>query len=103
LLIFNLKNITKNNNKKLRKLNMIIPVRCFGCGFILGNKYDYFMTKVIERKQKLNQKPDRLSVVNLSSQELKKTIEGAVLDEIGCIRPCCRAKMLAHIPLIEEL
>ena len=34
---------------------------------------------------------------------MKKSPEGEVLDEIGCIRMCCRTKMLAHIDLINEI
>ena len=86
---------------------MIIPIRCFGCGKVLGNKYDYFIEKVIERKQKLdknkNEKTNKLSIIDFSSDKLTKTIEGEVLDEIGCIRICCRSKMLSHISLIDEI
>lgn len=83
---------------------MIIPVRCFTCGKILGNEYDYFIEKVIERKKKEKKENEKLSVINLNNQsKLEKTIEGKVLDEIGCIRMCCRSKMLTHIPLIDEI
>lgn len=82
---------------------MIIPVRCFTCGKVLGNKFNYFTQKTIERKQKLKQDSERLSVITLSDNKLEKTIEGEILDEMGCIRMCCRTKILTHIPLINEL
>ena len=82
---------------------MIIPVRCFGCGKVLGNKYEYFIKKTQERKQKLNKDPEKISIINLDINNMKKSPEGEVLDEIGSIRMCCRTKMMAHIDLIDEI
>ena len=33
---------------------MIIPVKCFTCGNVLANKYDYFINKVKAEKLKQN-------------------------------------------------
>ena len=61
---------------------MIIPIRCFTCSKVLGNKYDYFVKKVIERKKKLNQDPTKISVINLNSKDLSYSIEGEVLNRM---------------------
>ena len=59
---------------------MIIPVRCFTCGKVVGNKWDSYL-------------------------ELLKAdySEGDALDELGLKRYCCRRMVLAHGDLIEKL
>jgi DNA-directed RNA polymerase I, II, and III subunit RPABC5 len=82
---------------------MIIPPKCFTCGKVIGDKYTYYCEKVAERKIKLNQKTDQPSVIDVNEDEVKKTPEGEVMDELGLIRYCCRKIFLTHIPLIDEL
>jgi DNA-directed RNA polymerases I, II, and III subunit RPABC5 len=82
---------------------MIIPIKCFTCGKVIGDKYTYYCEKVAERKIKLNQKPDQPSVIDVNEDDVKKTPEGEVMDELGLIRYCCRKIFLTHIPLIDEL
>lgn len=82
---------------------MIIPVRCFTCGKLLADKYDYYIQKVREKKQKLNLKEDQPSVILISESDNKKTPEGETLDELGLNRMCCRAKMLTHIDLSDDI
>ena len=82
---------------------MIIPVRCFTCGKLTGNKYKYFCEKVLERKIKLDIKTDQPSVIEVLEEDVKKTPEGEVLDELGCIRYCCRKTLLTHIPLMKDI
>jgi DNA-directed RNA polymerase subunit N (RpoN/RPB10) len=59
---------------------MIIPVRCFTCGKIIGNKWDPYL-------ELLNQ--------NFS--------ENSALDMLGLRRYCCRRMLLTHVDLIEKL
>ena len=82
---------------------MIISVRCFTCGKLMGNKYDYFCKKVIEKKIKLGGKTDQPAVIDVLEEDIKKTSEGEVLDDLGCIRYCCRKILLTHISLIDEI
>ena len=82
---------------------MIIPVRCFTCGKLTGNKYKYYYEKVLERKIKLDLKTDQPSVIEVLEEDVKKTPEGEVLDELGCIRYCCRKTLLTHIPLMKDI
>ena len=60
---------------------MIIPVRCFTCGKVIGNKYDKYL--------------DLLNVEDYS--------EGDALDALGLRRYCCRRMVLTHVDLIEKL
>eukprot|EP00804_Cyclotella_cryptica_P005720 CCRYP_000067-RA/>CCRYP_000067-RA protein AED:0.08 eAED:0.08 QI:1698/1/1/1/0/0/2/318/130 len=60
--------------------NMIIPVRCFTCGKVIGNKWETYLY---------------LLQADYS--------EGDALDELGLRRYCCRRMMLTHVDLIEKL
>ncbi|KAJ4462347.1 putative DNA-directed RNA polymerases I; II; and III subunit RPABC5 [Paratrimastix pyriformis] len=59
---------------------MIIPVRCFTCGKVIGNKWEAF--------------------TNLLQQDKS---EGVALDELGLTRYCCRRMLLTHVDIIEKL
>mgnify|MGYP006280124491 CR=1 FL=1 len=57
---------------------MIIPVRCFSCGKVIGSKW--------EKYQKL-----------LNEEKTKKEI----LDELGLERFCCRGAIMSHVESID--
>lgn len=59
---------------------MLIPVRCFSCGKVIGHLYE----------------------------EYKKRVEagedsGKVMDDLGLKRYCCRALFLGNINLIKKV
>jgi DNA-directed RNA polymerase I, II, and III subunit RPABC5 len=56
---------------------MIIPVRCFSCGKVTGNKYEAFQTMLSEGYD-------------------NKT----ALDKLKLFRYCCRRMILTHVELI---
>ena len=76
---------------------MIIPVKCFTCGNVLANKYNYYIIKV--REAKVADKLDPDQVVYLSSDNVKKTKEGEVLDKLNLNKICCRRHMLTHVDI----
>lgn len=78
---------------------MIIPVRCYTCSKVIGNKFEYYKKRVAELKRKENE-PDKPSVINMNVDEVKKTVEGRVLDDMGLTRLCCRKIMLSHIDFV---
>lgn len=57
---------------------MIIPVRCFSCGKVLGSKWEKFQ-KLIEEG---------------------KTVKEA-LDELGLERFCCRSAVMSNVENID--
>lgn len=59
---------------------MIIPVRCFTCGKVIGNKWETY-----------------LSLLQADYSE------GDAMDQLGLRRYCCRRMMLTHVDLIEKL
>tara|TARA_B110000967_G_C18509329_1_gene375531 strand:+ start:64 stop:297 length:234 start_codon:yes stop_codon:yes gene_type:complete len=77
---------------------MIIPVRCFTCGKILGDKWTYYKTELEKIK---TSKED--TVINVNSKTIKATPEGKILDKLELKRYCCRRIMLGHVDLIDVI
>lgn len=73
---------------------MIIPIRCFTCGKVLADKWEYY-------KNEVSKKQDGESVLNVNSKSLQTTNEGKVLDTLGLKRYCCRRMMISHVDLIN--
>ena len=59
---------------------MIIQIRCFTCGKVIGNKWEQY-----------------LGLLN------QHYTEGEALDNCGLKRYCCRRMLLTHVDLIEKL
>jgi DNA-directed RNA polymerase subunit N (RpoN/RPB10) len=76
---------------------MIIPVKCFTCGNVLGDKYRYYLEEV--RKKKLEKKLDIEKVIYLTKDFHEKTPEGEVLDDLGLNKLCCRRHILTHVDI----
>ena len=60
---------------------MIIPVRCFTCGKVVGDKWEQYMRLLTD------------SHMN----------EAEALDSLKLERYCCRRMLLTHVDLIEKL
>jgi len=59
---------------------MIIPVRCFTCGKLIGDKWEDFAKRVKAGED-----------------------SGKVLDSLGVTRYCCRRMLLSHVEIIDEV
>ncbi|MEM1645119.1 MAG: DNA-directed RNA polymerase subunit N [Ignisphaera sp.] len=59
---------------------MIIPVRCFTCGYPIATKWEEFKKRVASGEN-----------------------PGKVLDDLGIKRYCCRRMLLSHIDLFHEV
>ena len=59
---------------------MIIPVRCFTCGKVIGNKWDKFFERI-----------------------QTETPMQEIFAELGLDRYCCRRMMISHVNLIKFL
>lgn len=76
----------------------LIPIKCFTCGTLIADKYDYYCEEV--RRRKLNNGNNNLEikkVVYMTKDFSEKTIEGEVLDEIGLMKICCRKHILTQV------
>lgn len=76
---------------------MIIPIKCFTCGTVLADKYRYYQNEV--RKTKVQQGLSLDKVVYLTNNNVQKTPEGEILDQIGLKNVCCRRHMLTHVDI----
>jgi DNA-directed RNA polymerase subunit N (RpoN/RPB10) len=84
---------------------MLIPVRCFSCNNILGDKWDPFI-KIINIEKNTNKqdnKHDELDIKYIDYNKNEKSIEGKVLDELGLNKYCCRRMMLSNVHLISYI
>ena len=77
---------------------MIIPVKCFTCGKILGDKWNYYERELAKIK---TNKED--TVINVNAKTIKPTPEGIILDKLELKRYCCRRIMLGHVNLIDVI
>lgn len=59
---------------------MIIPVRCFSCGKPIGQCWEEYNERVSK------------------GDDAQK-----VMDDLGLTRFCCRAALLGHVELIDEV
>jgi len=59
---------------------MIVPVRCFTCGKVIGDKWEDFARRVKE------------------GEDASK-----VLDDLGVTSYCCRRMLLSHVEVIDEI
>ena len=59
---------------------MIIPVRCFTCGRVVGSSYEAYKSRTA------------------AGEDPK-----AVLDSLGMKRICCRRMILAHVEAVDEI
>ena len=75
---------------------MIIPIRCFTCGKVLGDKYEWFIQKTKEKTG--SSEPE---ILDVTADTIKKSTQGLLLDELGLKRYCCRRVMLGHVDLID--
>ena len=76
---------------------MIIPVKCFTCGNVLADKYEYYLREVRALKVKESLPLDE--VIYFSKTNVVKTPEARVLDRIDMPKICCRRHMLSHVDI----
>ena len=76
---------------------MIIPVKCFTCGKVLADKYEYYLREVRKRKSNTDMSVD--GVIYLTKTMSDKTPEGIVMDELHLRRMCCRRHILTHVDI----
>ena len=80
---------------------MIIPVRCFTCGKVLADKYEYYKSKVAELERVEAAKQEGSLDQKKPSDAFDGVKTGKIMDELGLDRMCCRRHMLGQVDLIE--
>jgi DNA-directed RNA polymerase subunit N (RpoN/RPB10) len=74
---------------------MLIPVKCFTCGTVIGDKYLFYQKRVYEIKIERKINPEVIQY--LDESRIDKTVEGEVLDFLKLTKMCCRRHMLTHV------
>ncbi|CAG0883004.1 unnamed protein product [Cyprideis torosa] len=80
LFLVKIKQVIEDLRIMLNPTAMIIPIRCFTCGKVIGNKWEAY----------------------LGLLQADYT-EGDALDALNLKRYCCRRMLLGHVDLIEKL
>jgi DNA-directed RNA polymerase subunit N (RpoN/RPB10) len=74
---------------------MLIPIKCFTCGKVIADKYDYYEREVRKKKSTKDMEID--DVIYLTKDTIDKTPEGQVLDNLKLDKMCCRRHLLTHV------
>ena len=83
---------------------MIIPVRCFTCNKVIGDKWEKYQELMKHSYSQTDEVESTDSNSKVLLHNLKnKTKQAVILDKLGLKRYCCRRHVLAHIDLIDEI
>lgn len=107
---------------------MLITVRCFTCGKVLADKYDYYLSEVdkLMKSIAIGGAPKEKDVAGPSTTTKKKTTKasakveepgpskvniphfndvhtGAIMDKMGLTRYCCRRHMLGTVDMMDSI
>jgi DNA-directed RNA polymerase subunit N len=83
---------------------MIIPVRCFTCHKVLGDKWNYYKSKVDEEERKhANVKYTKENIKIDSKMDIYITdvYKGKILNDLGLDKICCRRHLLGHVDMMD--
>jgi DNA-directed RNA polymerase subunit N (RpoN/RPB10) len=78
---------------------MIIPVKCFTCGKVIGNKWEAYKKACAELEENTKQSKSYMHADLVDNFD--KNLKGKILDDLGLPRICCRRHLLAHIDLVD--
>jgi len=82
---------------------MLIPVRCFTCNKVLGDKYNLFLQLAKEEMEKEGiENPEEIRYMDTTKKQ-KFSAYGKAMNELGLNKYCCRRHMLGHVDVINDL
>lgn len=76
---------------------MLIPICCFHCNKLLGNKISYYERRLKEEKGDAFGKPRYFDGKNNLDTPEKK-----IYEELKLIRYCCRKTLLTSVDLLKK-
>lgn len=80
---------------------MIIPVRCFTCNKVIGDKYSTYLLK-IQEAQKSN--PDSNTIIDTNTIQnglVEESYQGKILNDLKIKRYCCRRMFLTQVDIVD--
>jgi len=75
---------------------MIIPIRCFGCGNVIADKWNYY-------KKEMTKKGNVDNRYYMDGSQIPQTVEMDIMKKLGFKRPCCRKQFLTHVDLMDKI
>ncbi len=69
----------------------MIPIKCFSCGKVLADKYRLYLSEVNKLKG------NNTNVEYFNIDNIHKTPEANIMDELGILKLCCRRHVLTHV------
>lgn len=81
---------------------MIPPIRCYTCNKVVGHLYKNYNSELARKKLALNSTDDPL-IININAADIKQTIAGETMTQLGLIRICCRKVVMTSIDIIDEI
>jgi DNA-directed RNA polymerase subunit N (RpoN/RPB10) len=87
---------------------MIIPIRCFTCGNVIGDKWIPFVETIMEKKngskKSVNGYDVDIEYIDIQDDgTIQKSIEGEAMDELNLHKYCCRRMFLGNAHLISYI
>jgi len=80
---------------------MIVPVRCFTCNKVIGDKYATYLSK-IQEIQKTD--PNNNVIIDTNTIEkglIQNSYQGEILNELEIKRYCCRRMFLSQVDIVD--
>jgi DNA-directed RNA polymerase subunit N (RpoN/RPB10) len=87
---------------------MIIPIRCFTCGNVIGDKWIPFVKLISQKKNESKSNVESnldIEYIQIKDDDeiIEKSIEGKCMDELNLHRYCCRRMFLGNVHLISYI
>mgnify|MGYP006126304773 CR=1 FL=1 len=80
---------------------MIIPVRCFSCNKLIGDKYAIYL----ELNNKINPEKNVTTIDTniINNGSIETSEQGKHLDMLGLHRYCCRRMFLTQVDIVDVI
>ena len=80
---------------------MIIPIRCFSCNKLIGDKY--LIYKELNDKINPEQNLTTIDTNLINSGNIATSEQGKILDELNITRYCCRRMLLTQVDIVDVI
>jgi DNA-directed RNA polymerase subunit N (RpoN/RPB10) len=85
-----------------------VPIRCFTCGKMVADKYDYYIQEVqkLEKKQSENEgkaKTKKAAAEAHATRHFDPIHTGTIMDKLGLTRYCCRRMLLGTEDMMDKI
>lgn len=88
---------------------MLPPIRCFTCGKVIADQYDYYVQEVQKLHNKEPPKRQTKAAAEAAANEAHATrhfdgiLTGPIMNKLGLKRYCCRRMMLGTEDMMDVI